>query len=197
MNMISRKPKLAIADETDVVAALQRRIVEMIEDDKLDLKQLIELEKTTSSAGSVAAANVAQAEAFISGAEFSVREREVSQLDALVARRKIRALAIKIASSRHAQLAAERAAQIWQSHFAEIAEMEKRRVLLAIELQRTNRARERLRDKITKAGGAGFLSSDGVELLGFGDVDDEIQWAVNRLIADGVATLAEIEKARS
>jgi hypothetical protein len=200
MNMLNRKPsRLAPADDnTDVIAALHRRIVEMQDDDKADLERQIALEGTAGPAGAEGnAANLAQAEEFLSGAEFTMRDKPASLLATLVARRQVRALALKIAGSRHTQLAAERAAQIWQSHFAEIAEMEKRRVLLAIELQRTNRAREQLREKITKAGGTGFLSSDGVDLLGFGDAHDEIQWAANRLVADGIATVAEIEKARS
>jgi hypothetical protein len=69
--------------------------------------------------------------------------------------------------------------------------------MLVFELQRVNRAREKLREKITAAGGAGFLSTDGVEFMGFGDEYAEIQWAANRLIADGIATASEIKKARS
>jgi hypothetical protein len=198
MNLISRKPKLAIADETDVVAALHRRINEMAEDDKLDLELQIALEKTTGSVGADgAAANLAQAEAFLSGAEFNVHDKPtVSHLDVVVARR-VRALALKIASSRFTQLAAERASKIWDSYFTEIAEIEKRRIMLVCELQRTNRAREKLRGKITEAGGTGYLSTDGAGFLGFGDEFAEIQWAANRLIADGICTKAEIEKARS
>jgi hypothetical protein len=70
-------------------------------------------------------------------------------------------------------------------------------MMLVFELQRTNRARETLRAKITAAGGAGYLSTDGAEFLGFGDEFAEIQWAANRLVADKIATKAEIEKARS
>jgi hypothetical protein len=199
MNMLNnRKPRLAPVDDTNIIAALGRRIVEMQDDDKADLARLIALEGTVGSAGAEgAAANLAQAEEFLSGAEFTMRDKPTSQLATLIERRKVRALALKIAGSRHFHLAAERAAQIWASHFAEIAEMEKKRVFLALELQRTNRAREKLREKIAKAGGAGFLSTDGVDLLEFGDVHDEIQWAAKRLIADGIATRGEIEKARS
>src|SRR4051794_12231054 len=77
-----------------------------------------------------------------------------------------------------------------------IAAIEKTRVLLAMELQKTNRAREHLREKIAAAGGAGYLTTDSVDLLGLGG-DDEVRWAVDRLITDGIATRAEIEKARS
>jgi hypothetical protein len=198
MNMVNRKPKLAPVDDTDIIAALNRRIVEMQDDDKADLARLIALEGTVGSAGAEgAAADVSQAEEFLSGAEFTMRDKPASQLATLVARRKVRALALKIASSRSFHLSAERAVQIWKSHFTEIAEMEKRRVFLALELQRTNRARERLREKIAAAGGAGFLSTDGADLLEFGDVHDRVSWAATRLIADGIATKAEIEKAKS
>ena len=67
---------------------------------------------------------------------------------------------------------------------------------MALELQRTNRKRERLREKITRAGGAGFLSTDSADLLGLGELE-EVNWAVERVIADNIATRAEIEKVRS
>ena len=197
MNMLNRKPKLVSVEDTDIIAALHRRIVEMQDDERADVARRIELEGTSGSAAEGPDADVSQAEELLSGAEFTMRDKPASQLVTIIARQKVRALALKIASSRHFNLAAERAAQIWQNHFAEIAEMEKRRVMLALELQRTNRAREKLREKIAKAGGAGYLSTDGAEFLGFGDEYAEIQWAANRLISDGICTKAEIEKARS
>src|SRR4051812_10012583 len=158
MNVISRKPKLVPADDTDVVEALRRRIIEMEADDAVDLKLQIALEGMSGAANSGAAmADAEQAEAFLKGEEFIFRDRPAGQLATLIARRKVRALARKIATSRHCQLAAEREGEIWAAHFPEIAEIEKRRVILALELQRTNRKRERLREKITRAGGAGFL----------------------------------------
>ena len=123
-----------------------------------------------------------------------------AQLDvnaALYAERDALDRALKIGESRIHILATARAERIWAGYFSEIAEIEKRRVMLVCELQRTNRAREKLRTKITKSGGAGFLATDGVEFLGFGDEYAEIKWAANRLVADGIATVAEIEKARS
>jgi hypothetical protein len=198
MSMLPKKSPSAAADADRVIAELHGRIVEMQDDDKADLTRQIRLEGTQGSAGAAgAAADLAQAEEFIRGAEFTMRDKPASQLATLIARRQVRALALKIAGSRHSHLVAERAAQIWASHFSEIAEVEKKRVMLALELQRTNRAREKLREKLNRAGGTGFLSTDGIDLLGFGDVHDEIQWAANRLIADGVATRGEIEKARS
>ena len=40
--------------------------------------------------------------------------------------------------SRQHRYATERATKVWADHFTEIAELEKRRVLLAIELQKVN-----------------------------------------------------------
>jgi|1186.fasta_scaffold66849_2 hypothetical protein len=68
---------------------------------------------------------------------------------------------------------------------------------VSLELQRINRAREVLRDKITAAGGAGYLTSDGIDLLGLGRSDDEVNWAVERVLTDGIATAGEIAKAKS
>jgi hypothetical protein len=54
-----------------------------------------------------------------------------------------------------------------------------------------------LRATITEAGGAGFLPTDSAELLGLGDIHDEVRWGAERLVSDGIATSAEIERARS
>jgi hypothetical protein len=40
------------------------------------------------------------------------------------------------------------------------------------------------------------LTTDGAELLGIGDRIDEVAWGIDRLIADGAATAAEIERAK-
>src|SRR5260221_3644722 len=158
---------------------------------------MLTVEKTTATAQFDGAANLAQAEALLNGAQFvASREKPLSQLAALYAERDVIDRALKIGESRRQVLATARAEQIWDSYFPETAAIEKRRVMLVFELQRVNRAREKLREKITKAGGGGFLSTDGVELLGLGG-DAEINWAAKRLIADGIANESEIEKARS
>jgi hypothetical protein len=161
---------------------------------------IITVEKSSPAAQFDVNADItAQAEAMLKGAQFvASRERPpLSQLAALYAERDALDRALKIGESRMYILATARAERIWAGYFSEIAEIEKRRVMLAFELQRTNRAREKLREKITKAGGAGYLSTDGPEFLGFGDEIAEIQWAARRLVADKIATKAEIEKARS
>ena len=63
------------------------------------------------------------------GEEFNARDKTISELDALIARRQVRALALKIGQSKQHRLATERAGEIWASHFTEIAAVEKQRVL--------------------------------------------------------------------
>jgi hypothetical protein len=200
MSMIPRKSQSAVPpfEGEGELARLTQRCTEMRARRSVVHDTVITVEKTTAPAQFDATADLAQAEAMLSGAPFvASREKPLSQLAALYAERDALDRALKIGGSRIQILATERAAQIWESYLPEIAAIEKRRVLLVFELQRINRAREKLREKITKAGGAGFLSTDGVEFLGFGDEYAEIQWAANRLIADGIATRGEIEKARS
>lgn len=44
----------------------------------------------------------------------------------------------------------------------------------------------------------GYLPTDGAEFLGLGDLaEGDAYWGCERLIADGIATKAEIEKAKS
>jgi hypothetical protein len=195
MSMI---PKKSPSDSDRAIADLTSRIGEMTAREKELLERQITIETTTGASKSEVGADAAQTEALLNGTPFvASRDRPMSQLSEIVAERAALARALKIGAERLSRLTTERAERIWATHFAEIAEIEKRHVMLVFELQRTNRAREKLREKITKAGGAGFLSTDGVEFLGFGDEYAEIQWAANRLISDGVATRAEIEKARS
>jgi hypothetical protein len=194
--MATKKTESIAADEAEL-AALDRRIPEMNARDQ-DLLKIQIAQEATATASFEAAVDKAQALAMVAGHPFvATREKPISPLEATLAERKTLAGAIKIAGDRLSILTTERSARIWASYSAEIAAIEKRRMMLVFELQRTNRAREKLREKITKAGGAGFLSTDGVEFLGFGDEYAEIGWASKRLIADGIATSAEIEKARS
>jgi hypothetical protein len=199
MNMINRKLKIAPIDGDDVLAVLDRRLLKLETRRAVVTKLIIAIEKTTGASKDDASADLAQAEALLDddGAKFvASRDRPMSQLDALHAERDVIDRALKIGRDRQYRLTTKRSGEIWAAHFTEIATIEKRRVFLAIELQKINRNREVLREKITAAGGAGFLSTDGGRFLEFGDVHDEVQWAANRLIADGIATKAEIEKAR-
>jgi hypothetical protein len=198
MSMIPRKSQSAAADADRAISDLTSRIGEIQAGRGVVHETILKGEKTAIASQFDVTADIAQAEALLKGAPFvASREKPISQLTALYAERDARDRALKIGGAQLHLLTTARAAEIWANHFAEIAEIEKRRVMLVFELQRTNRARETLRAKIEKAGGAGYLSTDGAEFLGFGDEFAEIQWAANRLIADGVATRAEIEKARS
>jgi len=197
--MISKKPKPAApVDGDDVLAVLDHRLRELDARRAAITAQIITLEKTAGGGKLDAAVDVAQAQAVLDGAQFvAFRGKPVSQLAALHAERDVIDRALTIGRDRQQRLAMERAGRIWAQHFPQIAEIEKRRVLLALELQRINRERETLRNKINAAGGAGFLSTDGVDLLDLGDREDEVRWASERLIADGIATRAEIDKARN
>jgi hypothetical protein len=197
MNMISRKLKIAPVDGSDVLAELDTRLRELDARRTIITETIINVEKTTSTASADASFDVEQAEALLTGAKFVVsRGKPISQLRALHAERAVIDRALAIGRDRQHRLAAERAGQVWADHFPQIAEVEKKRVLLALELQRTNRAREEIREKIIKAGGAGFLSTDSAELLGLGE-DEVVKWATERLISDGICTRAEIEGAKN
>jgi hypothetical protein len=194
MNITARKLKLALVDGEDVLAVLDSRLRELDSRDAELLEQQIGLEKTVSIRPGNAGAD--KAEAMLDGEPFvATRDNSISQLEAIFAERKVIADALRIGRSKYHRLATEKAGEIWANYFAEIAEIEKRRVFLALELEKTNRAREKLREKITKAGGAGYLPTDSVDLLGLGDLE-EVRWATERVIANGICTRAEIEKAR-
>ena len=180
----------------DVLAVLDRRLSELEARRALITETIVSIEKTVGAGRDGLRADLEQAEAVLAGEKFVVsREKPVSQLTALHAEREVIDRALKIGRSRQHRAATERAGEIWAQHFGLIAEIEKKRVWLGLQLQQVNRERERLREKITLAGGAGFLSTDGIDLLGLGDVHDEIRWAAERLIADGICSRREIEKA--
>ena len=194
--MIAKKLESAPVTGQDVLAVLDRRLRELAARDGALTKLIISAEKSVGASEDNLSADVTQAEAVLAGADFvASREKPLSRLLALHAERQVVRAALKIGRSRQHRLATERAVEIWQAHWSEIAGIEKRRVLQALELQAINRERERLREKIKKAGGAGFLSTDLVDLLGLGDVHGEVDWASERVIADGIATRREIEKA--
>jgi hypothetical protein len=200
MNMMTKKfqrtTALSPIDGDDVLAVLDRRLRELQAERVRLTEEIIEDEKTASHPA--VSADLAQAEAMLEGADFiPSRERPISRLAANLGKREIIDAALRLGSSRQHRLATERAGEIWAAHFPEIAEIEKRRVMLALDLQRTNRQREVLREKITAAGGAGYLSTDSVDLLGLGDVEEDVKWAAERVISDGIATRDEIEKAKS
>jgi hypothetical protein len=198
MNMNVRKLEpVQTADGGDVLAVLERRLSQLEARRTAITQAIITLERTASTAREgVTADEVARAEALLDGRVVTFpTEKQVPEIAKLYAERNLVDRALTIGRSKQHKLATEKAGEIWAAHFAEISELEKKRIALALELQKINRAREALRQKITRAGGAGFLSSDGVDLLGLGDVHDEVRWAAERLVADGICSRAEIEKA--
>jgi hypothetical protein len=201
MNIMSNVRKLkasaAPVSVDDEIVALERRRSELDAEDKADAELLIQLEKATASS-LAASADHDEAEAFLRGEKFDPRRvRPIPELVAVRARREVRRRALKIAHDRLHKLRETRAEQISASFFSEVAALEKQRVMLAIELQKVNRQRETLREKIAVAGGGPFLMTDGADLLGIGDRIDEVSWAVDRVVADGAVTAAEIERAKA
>ena len=202
MNIMSNVRKLkssaAPVSVDDEIAALERRHAELGTEDRADTELLNQLEKASASSVD-ASADHAEAEAFLKGEKFDPRRaRPIPEIEAVRARRDVRRRAMKIAQDRLHKLREARAEQISASFFNEVAALEKQRVLTAIQLQKINRRREELREKIAAAGGGPFLMTDGAELLGIGDrQDDEVAWGVARLIADGAATAAEIERVKA
>src|SRR5262245_46180269 len=154
MNMIARKPKPAApVDGYDVLAVLDHRLRELDARRAAIPKQIITLEKTAGGGKFDTSVDVAQAQAVLDGVLpfIASRDRSTSQLSALHAERDVDR-PLKIGCDRHHRLSMERASRNWTEHFPQIAEVEKRRVFLALELQRINRQRETLRNKISAAG---------------------------------------------
>lgn len=194
MNTLAKILPLAPVD--DALAVLNRRLGELQARRELIIQMIILAEKSGGGTVDYLSSSLAQAEALLDGKGFvPSREKPLSELAALHAELNLIDAALKLGRSRQHDLVTERAVAIWGSYHSEIAKIEMRRVKLSLELQATNRARERLREKITASGGAGNLSTDGVDLLGLGEGFDDIQWAAARLIADGIATRGEMEKA--
>src|SRR3954447_9246243 len=145
----------------DVLDVLDRRLRELQKRRDLITEEILLVEKTKSHPA--VSADAAQLEALLDGETFiPSRERPMSRATELHAERDVIDRAMNLGRSRQHRLATERAAEVWTSFFGEIAEIERRRVFLALQLQRTNRDRERLREKIVRAGGAGYLSTDSV-----------------------------------
>jgi hypothetical protein len=193
MNMLAKKISPA-ANERDALAALDRRLGEL-QARRDELTESIILAEKSAAASDHQRSDLTQAEALLAGKPFvASREKPLSGLAALHAERSVIDAALKIGQSRRDALATELAVGIWASYQTEIAQIEMRRVTLALQLQATNHARERLREKIIAEGGEGCLSSDGVDLLGLGERHDDVQWAAARLVADGICSRREIEK---
>src|SRR6266516_575683 len=101
MNVIAKKfQRSAPINTADVLAVLDDRLRELDARRDVLTKQIIALEKTTASRPEISA-DMAQAEALLSGAEFvASRDRPMSQLSALHAEREVIDRALKIGRSR-------------------------------------------------------------------------------------------------
>jgi hypothetical protein len=178
-------------DGDDKILALHQRLSELEARNASRLRSILALEKGGNAARGGDSADLAQAKAMLQGELYRFQQPEISELDSLYAERKVVKRAIELGNAEHYRLLNAREQAIWASHSAEIAALEKRRVMCALELESINRARETLRQKIGNAGGVGFLSTDGVEIV----QHDDIRWSCDRLVADGIATRAELDKA--
>jgi len=192
MNMVTRN--IQPIDGADVLAVLDRRLAELAARRDEITAEILQLERTSSSSR---APQSGKAELLLQGEEFAPEPATaLTRLQALHAERAVIDQALLIGRNRQTRLQMDREAEIWAAHFHEIAKIEKRRLLLALELQAHNRKREDLRDKIAAAGGARYLPTDNFEMLGVGDLADEVLEAGMRLVADGIVTEAEIARGR-
>ena len=190
MNMATR---IQPVDGADVLAILDRRLADLDARRNEITAEIVDLERTAPRPP----AQVGKAEALLDGDAFDPYAPPIiPRLMALHAERGLIDQALHIGRNRQMRMQMDRATEIWAAHFDEIAEIEKRRLFLALELQAHNRKRELLRDKIFAAGGARSLPTDNYEMLGVGDRADEVLEAGVRLIGDGIMTESEFARAR-
>jgi hypothetical protein len=198
MNTTAKILPLAPANAEEGLGRLRRRVGDLSARRDALNQLIIEAENTVGAAGGYFNPGLEQVEALLEGKKFiPSRERSFSHVEALRVEYNAVEAALKLGNARLHQQVTERAVAIWASYQSEISKIEMRRVTLAVQLQRTNDEREQLREKIIARGGAGNFCTDGVDFLGLTERNDDIQWAVERLIADGVCTRREIEKASS
>jgi hypothetical protein len=191
--------KLKSADDAaeDPIAVLQRRLAELDARDRTLTKKILDGEASPASKNAHSN-SLATAEALLDGKLFDARVQfPLSDLVAVRAERDSVRLATKIGLDRLARLMEARANEVTASFLGEITQVERQRVSAALALQKVNRQREALRDKIRDAGGNAFLPTDGAALLEIGDRDDEVRWAIERVIADGIMTAVELERMKA
>ncbi|MGY4504212.1 DNA-binding protein [Bradyrhizobium sp. GM24.11] len=183
--------------EDDRLSVLERQLAKIEADDKALFEVQLSLEENSGGVGSTSRLTEA-ARALLDGSDYDPNANSISQLEMVRKKRAVSRRAMEIGCIDRDRLLIERAEKIFASFSVDVAEIERRRIMAALELQGINRQRERLREKIRSAGGGGSLPSDGRDLLGLGEsYDEEVNWCVERIIASGVATRAEIERARS
>src|SRR5260221_5072691 len=121
MNMLKKSQSApAPIDRDGELARLTQRCSELRARRCVVHETILTVEKPTATAQFDGAADLAQAEALLNGAQFvASREKPLSQLAALYAERDVIDRALKIGESRIHILATERAGQIWDSYFPE------------------------------------------------------------------------------
>src|ERR1700694_1529393 len=123
MSMIPKKSPSAAADADRAISDLKSRLHALMARDAVVLEKIIQVEKTTGPQVD-AGVDLEQAEALLEGKKFvAPRDKGPSPRAALYADGKVIAQALKIGGARLEILATERSAEIWASHFAEIAEV--------------------------------------------------------------------------
>ncbi|WP_369723866.1 hypothetical protein AB8Z38_07370 [Bradyrhizobium sp. LLZ17] len=192
-----RKKTASLVDYEDApLAALDRKIAKIESDDQALFEVQLSLEE--SSGGGTASRLTDAARALLDGTDYDPTANSISQLEIVCKKRAVYRRAFEIGRVAREHLLVERGDRIFASFSSEIAEIERRRIMAALDLQRINRQREQLRENIRSAGGGGSLPTDGRELLGVGETyDEEVNWCVERLIAAGIVSSAEIEKAKA
>jgi hypothetical protein len=192
MNTNTASKKLSAPDDgASDLAVLDNRLRELQARRAAVIETIIVAEKSLPASGD--STDAERAQALLAGGKFiASRERPIPQLVALRDECSLLDQALQLGLAKRDNLAREVATKIWASHRGAIERIERRRVTLALQLQSVNRQREELREHIKEAGGSGFLTTDSVALLA--DSAEEIEWAVARLIADGVCTRRELEK---
>jgi hypothetical protein len=194
---ILKKLKSADDPAEDQIGILQRRLAELDARDRALTQKILDSEKSAVSK-SGRNNDVAAAEALLDGKLFDARAQlPLSDLMVLHKERDGVRLALKIGRDRLARLMEARAEAITASFLGEITQIERQRVSAALELQKINRKRETLRDKIREAGGNAYLPTDGAALLEIGDRQDEVAWSIERVIADGIMTAVELERMKA
>lgn len=194
--------KLLVGDNAAAIAQTQ----EEIEKEKAKVRRADDLDRALCAEdiklGSCGAAKDddevdADAEAILeSGKIVATRDRPLSRRFVINDRRMRVKRAITLGNARIEALRLQLSALVYNQYFPEIAALEKRRILLALELQRVNRQREQLRGSLRAAGGGPFLPLDDADLLGLGDREEEVRWATARALEDRILTKGEVEKAK-
>jgi hypothetical protein len=191
--MISRKSKPVVVSLADAaLAKLDERMKTLAKQDEA----LREADKSMEHSGGRSSITE-DAKAVLAGGDFDPTANPLSQREFVQKKRAVISRAMQLGNSERERLLIERAATVWSEFFEEIAELERRRLLAALTVQKLNREREELRERIRLAGGGLYLPGDGFEMLGIGErADDEPLVLGDRLVGTGVMTPAEWEHAK-